>query len=160
MSTNLWVGQLDDKSLVYDPDIQLPSSPHLFLWDAESRSIRKYDAALVRKYITRQRNACIVNQCISSYEQWKASDGEPWLNQVREFYESSKPEALEERHKRRLEELGAPYRGVRKATRERPRRITHCYQCSTELDNAIDLECIACGWILCNCGACGCGYRG
>jgi len=39
------------------------------------------------------------------------------------------------------------------------RRITHCYVCKEHLDNAVDLECTMCGWIICgNCGACGCGY--
>jgi hypothetical protein len=40
------------------------------------------------------------------------------------------------------------------------RRITHCYNCKHHLDNAVDVECAACGWIVCRCGACGCGYSG
>lgn len=40
------------------------------------------------------------------------------------------------------------------------RRITHCYSCKEHLDNAVDLECSICKWIICgNCGACGCGYE-
>lgn len=35
---------------------------------------------------------------------------------------------------------------------------THCYACKDELDSSIDLQCTACRWILCDCGACGCGY--
>jgi hypothetical protein len=26
------------------------------------------------------------------------------------------------------------------------------------LDNAVDVECVACDWIICVCGACGCGF--
>jgi hypothetical protein len=37
-------------------------------------------------------------------------------------------------------------------------RITHCYNCKHHLDNTIDVECVGCGWIICSCGACGCGY--
>jgi len=37
-------------------------------------------------------------------------------------------------------------------------RHTHCYSCAEELDNSVDLECSNCGWIVCVCGACGCGY--
>lgn len=40
------------------------------------------------------------------------------------------------------------------------RRITHCYNCKRHLDNAVDVECAACGWIICRCGACGCGFSG
>ena len=66
---------------------------------------------------------------------------------------------LPERHKEYLERLGKEYRGVRPATRDpRIRRVTHCYDCKQPLDNSIDIECVACNWILCKCGACGCGY--
>jgi hypothetical protein len=54
--------------------------------------------------------------------------------------------------------LGVEYKGVREPTQ--PRRITHCYQCRRPLDSEVDLECAACAWILCSCGACGCGYQG
>ena len=37
-------------------------------------------------------------------------------------------------------------------------RKTHCYNCKTSLDNYIDYECTSCGWIICSCGACGCGF--
>ena len=65
----------------------------------------------------------------------------------------------EERHKERIENLGLEYLGVRPATHSPSRRrITHCYSCNVHLDNSVDSECISCGWILCSCGACGCGY--
>jgi hypothetical protein len=63
-----------------------------------------------------------------------------------------------ERHKLHLERLGKPYLGTRAAMCAPLHRVTHCYACKGKLDNAIDVECVACGWILCSCGACGCGY--
>lgn len=60
-----------------------------------------------------------------------------------------------ERHKAFLEKVGLQYKGTCQAT-PRNRRITHCWHCKHALDNAIDVECMACGWILCGCGACGC----
>jgi hypothetical protein len=37
-------------------------------------------------------------------------------------------------------------------------RFTHCYDCKRDL-NSIDFSvCSECGWIMCICGACGCGY--
>jgi hypothetical protein len=38
------------------------------------------------------------------------------------------------------------------------KRVTKCYSCGKPLDNSVELECVACNWILCKCGACGCGY--
>ena len=68
-------------------------------------------------------------------------------------------ETLVERHQEALKATGGTYLGVRKQTAPRDRRVTHCYSCREHLDNSIDIECAACGWILCLCSACGCGYQ-
>jgi hypothetical protein len=68
--------------------------------------------------------------------------------------------ALVKRHRDRLLESGRPFRGVRRATAKAERRTTHCYACKARLDNATDLQCTDCDWLLCRCGACGCGYLG
>ena len=69
--------------------------------------------------------------------------------------------SLEDRHKANLAFFGCEWKGVRKVDTTaagRRHRVTHCWFCKGHLDNAVDLECVACGWILCQCGACGCGY--
>lgn len=66
----------------------------------------------------------------------------------------------EERHRQFLDSRGIKYQGVRTSTKIRVKRVTHCYSCKHGLDNAIDTECVACSWILCDCGACGCGWQG
>ncbi len=63
---------------------------------------------------------------------------------------------IESRHRQRLEAAGFPYKGVRQRTSQL--RWTHCYSCKSRLTSATELECASCGWILCKCGACGCGY--
>lgn len=69
-------------------------------------------------------------------------------------------EQLPEIHKARMAREGLPYHGIRKRTGS-DRRITHCYSCKSALDNIVDIECAACGWIICRiCAACGCGYAG
>lgn len=67
-----------------------------------------------------------------------------------------KRQEIESRHRLRLEEGGFTYRGVRQRTSQL--RWTHCWSCKSLLTSATELECAACGWILCKCGACGCGY--
>jgi hypothetical protein len=66
-------------------------------------------------------------------------------------------EAPIEAHKKFLADLGIEYQGVREATNQT--RVTHCWRCHSHLDNRVDVECAACGWILCPCGACGCVFR-
>jgi hypothetical protein len=61
-------------------------------------------------------------------------------------------------HQRFLKSRGLTLAGTRHSS-GRTHRVTNCYNCMSHLDNAIDVECEACGWIVCACGACGCGYH-
>jgi hypothetical protein len=65
---------------------------------------------------------------------------------------------LEEKNRRFLESRGKTFAGTRSRSETLPSRVTHCYACKQHLDSTINLECVACGWILCQCGACGCAY--
>lgn len=67
-----------------------------------------------------------------------------------------KRQEIEARHRHRLQEIGLPYKGTQQ--RSSDLRWTHCWSCKSLLTNATELECSACGWILCKCGACGCDY--
>jgi hypothetical protein len=80
----------------------------------------------------------------------------------------SKPALLEEahaveareclaRHRARLTSLGIAHRGAGPACGW-IHRCTHCWACKHPLDSEVDLQCYACGWILCRCGGCGCGF--
>lgn len=71
--------------------------------------------------------------------------------------EDLKKEIIIERHKKHLSVRKLPYQGIRESVKKGHRK-THCYLCKKKLDNLVDLECAACGWIICRCGACGCGY--
>lgn len=59
-------------------------------------------------------------------------------------------------HANFLNRIGKNNLGLQKSTKKH--RVTHCYSCKKPLDNAIDLECVECEWIICKCGACGCGW--
>jgi hypothetical protein len=61
-------------------------------------------------------------------------------------------------HKEFLAERNLPYTGVQSPRVEKEKRETQCYHCGLSLNSTIDAECSACGWILCFCGACGCGH--
>jgi hypothetical protein len=65
-------------------------------------------------------------------------------------------EAIKAAHASFLRKRGLEDRGTRPGFGHR--RLTHCYGCKHDLDNEVDVECVACGWIVCRCGACGCGY--
>lgn len=72
--------------------------------------------------------------------------------------------ALEERNLqaargRFFAKLGRDDPGLRPAT-NRVHRSPHCYSCRHPLDSSANFECIECRWLVCVCGACGCGYFG
>lgn len=68
------------------------------------------------------------------------------------------PELLIQFHQERIEAQGKAYKGLKKRDVNKPLRVTHCYSCKERLDNSIDVECASCNWIICWCGACGCGF--
>jgi len=77
---------------------------------------------------------------------------------LKELLEQKQLQAIEN-HKNFLSGKGLPYRGVAQRSGSRTHRLTHCYACKDSLDNEIQSECAACKWIICECGACGCGYE-
>lgn len=91
-------------------------------------------------------------QVVTAYNRLKDSLGKPVKAPG---YDPSG--SIEDRHKRFLRERGLPDNGTRPAIATRLHRVTYCWSCKEHLDNDVDLECATCGWILCDCGACGCG---
>ena len=71
---------------------------------------------------------------------------------------AGRDELIQERHRLKVVESGKQYLGVRPARKVKRNRVARCYACKSTLDNSINMECSSCGWILCSCGACGCGY--
>lgn len=63
---------------------------------------------------------------------------------------------LRDRHQRHLRSLGKT--GEAKITTPRRLRSAHCYACKDPLSTEANLECTSCGWLICACGACGCGF--
>lgn len=63
---------------------------------------------------------------------------------------------VEAKHREFLAKNGMPYLGTQPTTEGA--RATHCYACKVELYSVLYKECRACGWLICSCGACGCGY--
>ena len=139
---HITVVEIDPRGLcVVDPAFQPSENGRVLVWIARDNSEKILHTQYVRFDQPSSREA--VTRTADSYR----------------AYREDADRTPEERHKARLEKLGRKYQGVRLATHgSLRRRITHCYNCKHGLDNSIDIECIACGWILCKCGACGCGY--
>lgn len=171
-----WMGYSDTEFLVFDRNIQIPDSPFVYLWSHSSKSIERYVPDKARPFMKSHKpdgknSDEISRDALEGYERWYAAHSTLWLqeerNYVKDRREKEKVEeerikdaqqALEQRHAEHLAKYGIAGAGTRAASTSRGRRITHCWRCTSPLDSSIDLECTMCGWILCYCGACGCGY--
>lgn len=69
-------------------------------------------------------------------------------------------ERLDRRHREFLSKHGRVAADIRKRPSNISRRLANCFHCHKRLDSNISYECAACGWILCECGACGCTHGG
>lgn len=56
-----------------------------------------------------------------------------------------------------LRSRGLPVHALLESSRGSLPRLTHCWSCKQPLSSFINLECEGCKWIICSCGACGCG---
>lgn len=54
-------------------------------------------------------------------------------------------------------------RGVMASRTAKPKKSTHrvttCVNCKRKFANVVELECAACHWLICKCGACGCAAK-
>jgi hypothetical protein len=155
---NWWYGCGEIGSIVFDSSIQL-NDHSVLLFVLEENDVKKYLADEVRLMLKKETDDEKIKKLEQKYESWRK-----FYSSKLKYLASEKPYSFQEvkdraesEHKKRLEKLGLPYKGVNQnPTKEH--RATYCYACGENLDSAIDLECVACGWILCKCGACGCGF--
>src|SRR6185437_3841758 len=144
-SSEIWVCKSEEDVLVYDPSVQTERPEYIQLWNVATSTFSRYRVAVFRGWIEKA-DGPTKAKARAAYETWAAANRQ------------KEREALILRHEQFLAERGLQNRGVRGATRTTEHRTTHCYACKTPLDSWVDTECVSCSWIICSCGACGCGY--
>ncbi len=153
-----WFGRTDFGAVVFDESIQL-NDESVLLYVLEQNDVKKYIASEIRPMLRKETNSEHMDKLSKKYRSWKQFYSSRLKNLVKEkpfSYQEAKDNA-EAEHRKKLEKLGLPYKGIN-VNSTKSHRSTNCYDCKANIDNAINLECKACGWILCECGACGCGY--
>ena len=172
--TKLWVGRIRTTGaiVVFDPTLQLPDHSKIYVYSLHRAVVRQFVAAELRA-IVETVHGSESDAAIFEYYSWKAKHADDFLHKepLRLAKEEQRLVAAEERtraaeeriraaHRQRLEALGIDLTSIDLHSVEpRQHRITHCYACKSHLDSEVFLQCSACQWIICNCGACGCGYQ-
>ena len=163
---DLWVGRIHNSHavVVFDPTLQLPNHPQIYVYSVQRGVVRQFDPAELRAMVKTiqgvEREAAV-----SAYHQWRTQNGEHFLRNEPLRLEGenrrvkTEEERIREAHRQKLIALGMdPTSVTNLAVAPREHRVTHCYSCKRSLDNRVFLECSACNWIICGCGACGCAY--
>ena len=72
---------------------------------------------------------------------------------IRKIIEANHIKFLKNKHIKNPEQIG-----INKSTTKKKNRETRCHGCKGYLSSYDNYSCNKCKWILCSCGACGCGF--
>ena len=167
---DLWVGRWDEGGfLVHDPSMQLTECPYVYLFSTIRNQMHPFIPQWVKRELRRKVDVGDADFARKRYRRWADTNSLVFLESERNLVDERKEQfqseiesirrEIERNHRQHLASRGLPFRGVREPN-PRHHRVTHCWNCKGHLDNLVDVECSACGWIICGCGACGCGYSG
>lgn len=119
---------------------------------------REGSATVTVYYVLEDRFATVKREVMRKYTSGRGlTDAE--VTEAISNYLSYEERKLQKKHADFLEQVGKAPAQLRLRSNRLPSRITHCYVCHEPLDSTVDYECSACGWIICRCGACGCGHE-
>ncbi len=169
MNTNrFWVGSPANSKMLWVLDKQMPhEDPNMvYLFGIHSNKMEEYEKGFARarlKPVIDEKR----NQAVESYLVWYQKNGEKFLQvdceRVRrelakrsEIYNEIDAAEIE-LHEKYIDSLDVLY-PVTQNVEVNNQRATHCYLCKNNLDTNINIQCASCGWLICTCGACGCGY--
>ena len=164
-----WVGKKKDSSFrwLFDREIVHEDSRMVYLFNADSLRMNEHPKAFSRAVLLSVQGADRA-VAIAAYEKWYVENGSTFLTKdesrrrkailERNAKEEARRQEVIARHNAYIEEHGKRYMGVSE-TSKRSHRVTHCYACKNHLDSELNIECQSCNWLICYCGACGCGYQ-
>ena len=141
---SLWVGHHKTHGLIVFP-----------------RNANEVEEFVTVFYVAEDRFASVSRKIMRQYTTGKSvtpAEAQRAAQAYHSFPARQRQKELENKNRAFLERLGKASAGTRPRAIERQPRVTHCYACHERLDSNISFECIACEWLLCECGACGCGY--
>lgn len=143
---------------IYDERYPGPSRDLVTGYSYAQKRLRNYNRSAVEGVVSPCSDGTLATKAIQEYELWlETDDGISHANEASSWREKRISETID-RHNKWFAEKGLSAPKVSRESNKR-HRVTHCYKCKSHLDNAISPECSACGWIICECGACGCQYQ-
>jgi hypothetical protein len=163
--TELWFGTLNGMHVVYDPEIQVPGSRWVLLFQVRRNCLIPYHKSHARSVLHALTDPDSRVGVLRAYQAWRRSAAQSTLDEVIDNIRR-KDKHLEEKlanaiamHRRSLERVSIAYGGVAEPDGRGIIRNTVCRGCHRAIGTDSHLLCKRCEWIVClNCGTCGCGY--
>lgn len=155
---DLWYGIGVMGLIVYDPDIQL-GDDSVLLYVLGENDVCKYLSQEIRVLVKSINEQASIDKLLVKYKEWtkfQTSKLKMLADKKAISYKVLNLD-VERKHAERLQGLKRKNLGV-SIKPSFKQRETHCYYCTNNIDNTKFLECNSCSWIICPCGACGCGY--
>ncbi len=150
--------------IVVDPSVQMLGKDAIYAYSVQRNVMRQFDPNDIRAK-AQTVHGPDREAAIAAYENWNRSNAESFLSteperlRAENLRVSAEVDRIRNRHREFLVKLGIDPESVEtRQAQPRHHRDTHCYRCKQHLDNAVFIECGKCNWIICSCGACGCGY--
>lgn len=158
---NFWVGARQDTGAMwlYDPSLQHDDPNMIYAYYVDRDEMREYQKDHVKKMLSTVKDSSR-DVAVQKYLVWLEKHGIGFVERERKRKQIEGEERQKraiERHKEYLLKHGKEYSGITQGSIKN-HRVTHCYSCKAELDSSLHIECNTCNWLICYCGACGCGY--
>jgi hypothetical protein len=162
MTEGYWVGERRDSNRLwlYDPSLVHDDPNMVYLFHVDTADVGAHPKSFVKSILTTvkdPRRSAAVEQYLKWYEKYGSGFVAADRKRQQESVEGRRKEAIE-RHRAYLAKHNQRYSGVTEAS-TKTHRSTHCYRCKEDLDSSLHVECNSCNWLICYCGACGCGYE-
>lgn len=182
MQSDLWVGVRGDAGTVWVFDKSMPhfDETMAYVFSVSTGTVTAYPRATLRTMLVPQ-DPSKWQVAVDAYLKWRegsqqqfletekndAPDRIAWLagadersHEAREnqrLKDKTRLKEVEAKHCAYLDRYSKPNLGV-KEFESIDGRSSVCHRCKSPVQAQGSLQCNACGWIICSCGACGCGY--
>ena len=164
--SDLWAGSVHKARFVFDPDVQVDGSRYILIFLTQNEKLIPFLRSHLRAH-TQPLSASHPEResYFDLYWKWRARVSDKDLEKI--HYETKiKDEELEAKyqdirksHQEFVQSQGIEYLGAEDPS-NKSLRLSHCWQCRSDVKSDIHLSCCACHWLICGlCGTCGCGYE-
>jgi hypothetical protein len=162
--TGLWFGSLNGMHVVYDPEIQIPGSRWVLLFQVRRNCLIPYHKAHARSVLHPLNDGDSQVGVLKAYQAWRRSAAQSTLDEAlndirrKDRHLEGKMANAIAMHRRSLAKASIAYRGASEPDGRGIIRNAVCRGCHRAIGTDAHLLCNRCEWIVClNCGTCGCG---